>query len=279
MNTMQGFITEAPVPGAVKLEPGLNCIGLQDGQHTGGVWHDVAKNEVWKPLVDRNGHPTKEVEAIRAGFGLPLFDEVWRVEEAHGIKWLVRPFAHTMPEHVPYTAKGIDFYLTVEAAVRDYNRRGWEVNDEIKIGFLDVKGHPPVILDLSIAQPMNGTFKADDSLRINRLFEAAGHGMIVKRRKAGQDLVGDQFAFVDKYQTRFGEYCHVYGSYYRPMSRMWATRLPADAILIDNGPANWSRQIPHTWIVTPTPLDSDVIDAYQLAWAWSPVHEPKVWEN
>ena len=265
-----------PVAGAVKMENGFNSIGLPDGHHTGGAWYVEATDEVWKPLVDRWGNPTQEEAALTAGEGLPFFPKNWRVEEADGVRWLVRRKALLMPEQIPYEHKRQEFYLEAEAAVRAFNARQWEINDELKIAW-DRQTRQPFFLDLSIAQyrtVKTGHFAADDWLWIERLFKAAKLEQFHRLRVNGRDALSDQM--IDRLERGLlvkGEsehYKHAYASMLRPMNRGWARRLPENAYLMDSKRSpSFATMTPHTWIFTEEPLPAEVIEAYELRWAWS----------
>lgn len=265
----------APVADAVKIENGVNSIGAPDGYHTGGAWHVEATDEVWKPLVDRWGYPTQEVEALTAGEGLPFFPRNWRVETVDGVRWLVRRKAYLMPEDFPYEFKNESFYLEVESAVRAFNARQWEVNDELKIAW-DRQTRKPFFLDLSAAQyrtVTTGIYAADDWIWIERLFKAAKLDAFIKFRQNGREAHSEQM--LERHERGLivkGEppFRHIYGSMLRPMNRGWARRLPESAYLMDAKKAPSLRDMnPHTWIFTVEPLADDVVESYELRWAWS----------
>ncbi len=261
-----------PHPDAYKIEA-TRWDGVAEGAHTGGAW--VIGNEVWKALDGRPyancdyQYQTQEAELLEVMAGRPLFPRNWRIEQAVGRSWLVRQRA-TVVEPTQLHRKAL---FRIEASVREANALGWEIGDVITLA-RDPETFELFILDLSCAHHLTGTgaFAADETSRILRLFEAASAFGLVELRRSARHLISP-FAFLDRHpelsSADWREWRHVYASYYRPISKTWAARLPQDAVLEDV--RDRTPDLPHTWIVTRQPMDPDVVRAYELEWGWSPI--------
>jgi hypothetical protein len=261
-----------PHPDAVRLT-GKRPDGLPDGVHTGGAW--LWNDEVYKPLDGRPyanceyHYPTHEAECLEDMAGQPGFPRNWRIEEVNGRRFLVRPKCMTVPLDIDYRSLNKEHLLYIENAVRLLNRAGWEINDPISLA-VDPDHYKPFILDLSAAQklPNVGCCVADDSNRIERLFEDCGADLLVKLRRNARKIVA-----TCKWLIEHPRHRHVYGSFSRPIDGLWAS-IPHNPQFVhaEPGAANWTECIPHTWVVTVEPLDDNTINHYELRWGWSPVH-------
>ena len=63
----------------------------------------------------------------------------------------------------------------------------------------------------------------------------------------------------------------VYGSFNRPISRLWAT-LPDHCTLWDTPHGDWRKLIPWTWLFCDEPLPAETIDRYELVHAFERTH-------
>ena len=258
-----------PHKDAEKLGNGYRADGLPDGVHTGGVYR--LNDEIWKPLDGRpymNADfvcPTLEAEFLEAMSDLPSFPKNWRVEIANGRKWLVRKEAIVLDEK-DYRDLAKDIILQIEQDVMECNRRGWEVNDAFQIAF-DKESYQYFILDCSSAQRMTGScaYAANEFDRIMRFFRLCGYESLVKLRQNARSLLSP-LEFGEKHpEARDGNYKHVYASFNRPFSLMWA-RLDQDVILEHQ---RRSDGVPHTWVVTQERLPESKMYDYELTWAYS----------
>jgi hypothetical protein len=253
----------APCEGAERLT-GTRPDGLPDGVHTGGAW--LVGGLVYKPL---DGRPymnaechiaTQEAECLEAMAGRDLFPRNWWIEERNGRRFLVRRKAYILePGDMDK-----DMLLRVERAVRGMNAAGWEMGDAISIG-LDPKTYEYFIVDLSSAHRMTGkgAWAANDWTHIRRLFEAAGADWLLLFRQNARNVTHSAEWTLEHYG-----YEHVYASFPRPISLMWASL--GDVLLVHTERANWGKAIPHTWVVSREPLDEDMLRRYELTWGWSP---------
>lgn len=259
-----------PHKDAEKLGNTYRADGLQDGVHTGGVYR--WQSEIWKPLDGRpymNADfvcPTLEAEFLEAMQDLASFPKNWRVEIANGRKWLVRPEVMVLSEKdCQHLSR--DVVLQIEQDVMECNRRGWEVNDAFQVAF-DRNTYQYFILDCSSAQKMSGkgAYAANEFDRIMRFFKLCGLDSLVELRQNARHLLSP-LEFCDKHpEAMNGDYKHVYASFNRPFSLMWAS-LGQDCIL-EHQKRDGNR-VPHTWIVTQEPLPDDKVFAYELTWAYS----------
>lgn len=266
----------SPSPEAVRIT-GTRPDGLPDGVHTGGAW--LVGDEVWKPLDGRpyancDGHvPTQEAECLEAMAGKLGFPRNWRVETRNNRKFLVRPKCLTIPGDIPYSHLNMNRLLQVEQMVRGLNRAGWELNDTITLAIAP-HDYDPFILDLSAAWYRGpgdkGCYSADDEWRVLKFFEECKADLLVKLRQNAKYAISGIDWLIEHPNLQ-----HVYASFNRPMSDMWAT-IPGEHAYIHNSNQNWTESIPHTWTVTSELLPQDVIDRYELRWGWSPIHEKQV---
>ena len=257
---------------AEKLPNGYRADGLPDGVHTGGVYR--YNGEIWKPLDGRpymNAdfcYPTLEAEFLDEMSDLASFPRNWRVEDANGRKWLVRPEVYVLGEK---ELRNLDkeVVLQIEADVREANRRGWEVNDAFQIAF-DEAVCRYFILDCSSAQRMNGqgAYAADEFDRIIRFFKLCGYDALAKFRQNARHITSS-IEFLEAHpETIDSDALYVYASFSRPLSLMWA-RLGDDAILEHQ--MRDGAIVPHTWVITKKPLSPDILYQHELTWGYSRV--------
>ena len=258
----------SPFSDAVRIT-GTRYDEMPEGVHTGGAW--LYENKVYKPLdgrpyVNADAHyRTLEAEMLEECKDIPLFQKNW-TEEIHNNRiFLVRNKAVILDKG-DYRHLNKELVLQVEQSIREVNRRGWEIGDPIVLGYVN---YDYFIVDLSNCQRMNGkgAYAADEDWRIRVFFELCGYDRLIKLRSAGHRLVNP--VRVLKGEIPDG-YHHVYGSFYRPFSLMWAT-LPGKPIIEHETRADQNAMIPHSWILTREPLNDDILYKYELTWAWSPI--------
>ena len=267
---------------ATKIK-GTRADGLPDGVHTGGCY--LIDGEVWKPLDGRpylnadHHAATLEAECLEANSDLPFFPKNWRIEERNERRWLVRNEAYIVgKEHgkkIDFNEIDKDTIMLLEQTVRELNRRGWEINDPISLGF-DVENSVWFIVDLSSCNklPDDSPYHCDEEYRIYQFMEWCGYDKLVAFRKKGRTMLHDWVYSADEIELkieRLFKYENVYASFNRPFSLVWAT-LPNETKLIHEDKADWKRSIPWTWILTVEPLPDDVQKRYELRWAWSPIN-------
>jgi hypothetical protein len=253
----------APGPDYVRLT-GARADGLPDGIHTGGAWLAPDGQTVWKPLDGRphantdHHWPTRESECLLAAQGLPFFPSNWRIEEANGRRFLVRPRASILTPQDAGNLMERDQVEELIISLRLLNGRGWAVNDFITLG-IDPDDQW-FIVDLSAAWEAGDG--ADDDWRLMQYLEMAGHTRRVKLYHDARHVLC-QTCWLLKPETR--GYRHVYASRHRPMDAMWA-RL--EGVLYQD--ADYALTGVQTWAISQTPLVPDLLKRYELEWAWSP---------
>jgi hypothetical protein len=261
----------SPSPDAIRLT-GTRPDGLPDGVHTGGAWL-LPDDTVWKPLDGRPyvncefHYPTKEAECLEVMADRPLFPRNWWLAQRNGRSWLVRKKAWVFGQCPELGLKDLklDQILLIEQGVRDLNQHHWELGDSVSIA-LD-PDYNLFLLDLSCANETHGwgIYVADDEWRILRFFNEVGATRLSRRRERARHTVSDL-----RFTVEHRGYKHVYGSYSRPISNIWAT-IPG-AVFIHEDYPNWEKAIPHTWVITQEPLAEDILTRYELVWGWSPIH-------
>lgn len=258
-----------PHKNAEKLKNGYRVDGLPDGVHTGGVYR--WQGEIWKPL---DGKPYANADFVCATLeakflvemqDLPSFPKNWRGEISNGRKWLVRKEAIILDEK-DYRNLDKDVILQIEQDVIEANLRGWEINDAFQIAF-DKDLYIYFILDCSSAHKMSGTgaYAANEFDRIMRFFKLCGYESLAKLRQNARHLLSP-LEFCEKHPEAWdGDYKHVYASFNRPLSLIWA-RFDCDVITEHQ---NRDAGVPFTWIVTQEPLPESKLYDYELTWAYS----------
>lgn len=245
---------------AVKLT-GTNVLHQPSGFHI-GAWR--VGDKVYKPLSARNQH---ELAILEDMAGQPLFPRNWWIETVQEQDYLVRNVAHIIGHNadLPYAWLNRKQCLWIECAVLNANKRGWEINDALELG-MDKQTRELFLFDLSIAQPLNPHWvnQTSDSFWLEELWKAAGQEWLVKLRRNAADALWER----DPIDTMHRGLKHVYASFNRPLSPMWA-RLPENALLVHNERHDWESANPHTWILSPDPLDQDILDQYELTWGHS----------
>jgi hypothetical protein len=277
---------QPPFDGCTKLT-GTRADGLPDGVHTGGAFL-TPDGFVWKPLIARpypNAdalYPTKEIDLLREFADKPFFPKNWtEVMTPDGRPWLVRKLAPVYGQEIEHRRINRDVLLALEQAVRGVNRAGWEINDLITLA-LDPKSYKPFIVDLSTAYPTRPVKWCDDSDRFYRFAELCGYDRLSKLRHnaagAWHHELMKAISEEDKDRaTQVRRARHVYASYNRPFSLMWAT-MPFGTLCVHTDRSDPVNAVPHTWVFTVDPLppnddrDSEAY-RYELTWAYSPLHE------
>ena len=279
---------------------GLRMDGMPDGFHTGGAWLNPESDLVYKPL---DGRPyansevhakTDELEACCAMAAITGHRNWWTettVHEKDGEvverRWLVRKRAMVLGKDWKTSEITKDQVLQVEQIIHQFNEAWWEIGDDISVAF-DLQSYEVFILDLSTAfyRPgASGCYTPDDWWRMQKWLEQLSFENLLNLRKGGKRVVplpcGDKFlergllGEVVDWPGR--EWVHVYASRNRPMSTTWARIDKAHYVHAKS----YSEFGVHTWVVTPEPLNTDVMFQYELDWAWSPlqykdVHKPGV---
>lgn len=279
-----------PGPDFTKMEMGRGLNGLSEGVHTGGPWLSPDGREVWKPLdalpypnaTER--YPTNEAECLEAMAGKPGFVRNWRIEEQNGRRWLVRPLCWLWPQDDGIGC-GADTVLAVEQAVYDLNAAGWEAfGSDLPQVAVDPNGNW-FILDLSAAHhpaKWQSNWHGDRD-RVWTWMERVGYSRLADFRRRGRDVqhhislshifknwmgepyrVDDVFYKVSK-DERQG-YRYIYASTYRPMSPIWAS---IDGAKFLDADTSLSPRV-HTWIASTRLLDQEILDRYQLTFAYRP---------
>lgn len=253
--------------------------GLPDGFHTGGAW--LWENKVYKPLDGRpyancdHHYPTQEAEFLAEVSDLASFPKNWTVETHNGRRWLVRDRVIVLGgKDAPY--KGCldkTDLLQIGADIREINRRGWELQDCLSLGY-DNNGW--FILDCSTVHRMtgNGCYAADDTHYVEKLFEICGYDWLAKLRQAGRHATNEYQMKAVK-ENRIEDIklhlYHAYASFSRPFDFMWADKPGCNVGLLHNDFVDWNKQQPHTWILASEPLPKEYLERYELTWAWSPI--------
>lgn len=269
-----------PAAGFTKIDAGKNWRGVPDGVHTGGAYLSPDGKEVWKPLVGlwptMNGFcaaPTEEDTALKVGAGLKSFPDNWRVEEAAGKRWLVRPRCIVL--NTPELARqhmDLEHILQIEQDVRELNRRGWAIHDDLSVA----RGRRGCfVLDLSNAHSCKIGWN-DDTDHLLRWLE---HGIdmpwlhyIRHVGRYGLHVFDDRIeAQIPDWETRrylLNGKAHFYASRSRPMDAMWG---PRDWIYIRGTAEDYQQAQVHTWVLTDEPIPPEKVYRYELTWAWSPL--------
>jgi hypothetical protein len=270
-----------PTDGFTRIAPGVKQYGVPDGSHTGGVYLSPDGKEVWKPLVGlwprvtAQGHvylaaPTEEVECLEAAAGLRSFPRIWRVEEAAGKRWIVRPRA--IPIKTPQEARehlSLDHIYQVEADIYALNKRGWAIYDGITVA---VWRGQRFVLDLSNAHTCKMGWSDDKDHVMRWLVRCVGIPWLTYLRQEGRQLLnpfsGRFDACRDYAIEQFeSEFNHVYASRYRPMSGMWA---PREWWYVQGTDHDMQMARVHTWVITKERLQEDHISRYELTPAYLP---------
>lgn len=274
----------APHENAVKIESHPSINGLPGGIHTGGCWEWNGK--VYKPLDGRPfanadcHYPTNELAFLEkfTGKGIPFFPKNWTYENRNGREWVVRDKAMIMgSDELPYSYLDRDNALKLESAIRTINRAGWEIGDDLQIGF-DIKEYAWFIYDLSTAQEMNGSgaYAANERSKVHKIWELSGNDRLLALRENGKRVFIDRIFPEDDREVKQAKMKrrlkmnHVYGSFSRPFSLIWAS-LPDDICieLVQEDYGDWQGGIPHTWILSDKALPDDKVESYELTLCWN----------
>ena len=262
----------SPGEGAVRLV-GTHVNGWTVGMHTGGAWllgDDVFKPCDGRPGLDADCHEETLEEAVLTEMaGHLMFPKNWEIVEVNGRRFIKRARAYVYGNDIPISHLSQPQLLKMEQGVRGLNAAKWEINDPIVLA-QDPNTYQLFVLDMSAAQRMTGSgaYAATDEHRIYDIFKLAGQDKLVTLRRHGRSVIHNVLSFEQRYDE---QYAHVYASFSRPVDGSWA-RFPKDALFFATQGADWPQMIPHTWIVTKQPLDTDTIKSYELQWAWSPIH-------
>jgi hypothetical protein len=242
--------------------------GLPDGVHC-GVWLSPDHQEAWKPLDgilgpdDHRRLDTDELTVLELMADKPGFPRNWRVETFQGRRFLVRQKAWSVAdlrEHgAPFKREWIE---AVETGLRQLNHAGWILNEHLTV--LIDRDYQPFIADLSTA--MRYPHETDEQ-RLYRWIKALlpeWQGFVDWRRLAHEQI--DSVKWAREYGL--GEW-YVYASRNRPISRMRASGLPDDCVIVSGDGK------PHTWVMRKGPLTDDVVHSYELTVGWQPYYSRK----
>lgn len=259
---------------------GTRADGLPDGVHTGGAFLHVDTDTVWKSLIARP-YPnaevlieTHETDILATFAGQPFFPSNWRTEIVNGRPWMVRRVATIVGQEFAFRDMERSVMYDLEQAVRKVNRAGWEINDVISLGY-DHHYNNLFIVDLSSAAQVQPIHFCDDTERVHQFMRWCKFETIPElRHKASKkyhDTLMETIASKwDQEIKKIRKAVHVYASFNRPVSTLWAT-LPTGTMLAHEKYGNYETQTPWTWIFTPVELTKEIYD-YELTWAYSPLH-------
>lgn len=252
--------------------------GLPDGVHC-GVWLNLDDKTVWKCLYGRpfiNSDVivrTQEDKFLNEFADLPYFPRNWKVEQANHLWWLVRHEAYYFDAE---DYKDIDdgTILEIEQTIYKVNSRGWSIGDYITL-LIDQNDYHIFIADLSTACQDT---QADDWDYIEKFFKLCKRERFVTLRNNARTILHDLhyntllfnkdgYALNDEQLKKVREFKHVYASFNRPISSIWASL--GKVIYKHEAFANWENMIPWTWIITDEPLSDEKINNYELRWGWS----------
>ena len=252
--------------------PAADAEALADGAW---LWHC----ELWRPLdarpyPDAPYHEDTLEDALLAEMAemadMPLFPANWRIEEANGRRFLVRPRGLRLPEDMPYSVLKEKGALDIERAVRTLNQRGWALGSDIVLMW-DAGLRRFYLYDLAKAHRLTGAaiYDTDDSARIEQFFQAAGFVRLASLRANGRRALR-QFAAEPGFDASLQ---HVYASFSRPLASLWAgTPAPWRVMQVPlAGRTGGIERQPYTWVFSSVPLAEDACRQYELTWAWSPV--------
>jgi hypothetical protein len=246
--------------------------------HTGGLYLSPDGKEVWKPLDIKPyqncdfRYPSQEAQLLEHMADQPGFPKNWRIEQVNGRRFLVRPRCRVIGQDLPYSFLSLENILEIEQWIRSLNSQYWEVNDYITVAF-DKNIGQLFLLDLSAAQVMgkpgsSTAWQADDTDRFYQFATQCGYTGLVKLRQDARHLTSS-IAWLqlqgDEYSPVTEEHRHIYASRNRPLGG-WA-KIP-DAVFLDG---NFQDTKVWSWAVTPTELPPDLLQRYELTWAYSPI--------
>jgi hypothetical protein len=205
-------------------------------------------------------YPTQELDALATMMGRPGFPVNWRLEIAgkvkegkrtHHRRWLVRPVADIV------TGACADWVvLEIEQGLREFNRKGWELNDPLVIGLHDHED--PFIVDLSIAGRPGANWKPDDTPALLRWMREHEFEELALLREEGRSLT----SHIDLWYRAEMRKSHVYATWKEDI----APEPGVTQFTKEEHPTALSWV--NTWLVSAEPLTPD----YNVRWAWSPVH-------
>lgn len=253
---------------AVKPHDDAERIGSQDngnGTHTGGAW--LYNDEVYKPLDGRpfmnaTCHvPTFEVEMLEELSGQSMFPQNWRIEVLNHRRWLVRQRAIILPTDFPYSELLNDSDLVmIENAVRSANRAGWQIGDELQIGY-DSKHFCYFFYDLSAASKSTN---ADDSQHFRNFRRDANYTWFNKLQ------ANTSYAFSEAMLLHKITPHYIYASMSRPLSSWFRPDIDRDMFVVLQGHcrANMQDAMPHSWVCSEIPISQTQVKAYELTLAY-----------
>lgn len=232
----------------------------RDSVHTGGAW--VRNGEVWKALEGRPYYnatslwETEEDVCLTANQDLYAFPKTFRVEEANGRRWLVRPEIYIPDVKELCEMLDRDMYQKLEMSLHEFNARGWYNGDGLTLG-INENTYEPEWIDFSTARYDGGQYQSDETYFSHWISKVNPY--LAKKRQAAIDARLE--TFLDDPHNR--EFKYVYASFNRPVSLLWAT-ISGTFHMVQNNRAIWSDGIPWTWLFTMDKLQDDVTYRYEL---------------
>ena len=144
---------------------------------------------------------------------------------------------------ISYDSLEVKHFRKIEQYLKKLNEAGWVIEGKLYVA--SDRSDYEIFVDTSNRVRTTKTNEAD----YNKLLKVWGTNLHVMKEK-GRDVAEDKF---------------VYGSFYRPLSRMWARKIPDNATL-----QHTDHRRPHTYIITETPLTEDVSYSYELTLMYAP---------
>ncbi len=151
------------------------------------------------------------------------------------------------------------YYLDLEEGLRELNRRGWEINDDLVLA-IDKKDQL-MILDLSAANRIKPVWHANDYWKLEGWWETNQVLLnIVEIRKAAREVTASVRWVLDHPGYQF-----VYGSMasHPDLTGLEALHIPGVSLQLS--------QI-QSWVITPVELSLEQRKAYKLVRGWIPTH-------
>lgn len=164
--------------------------------------------------------------------------------------------------------------LQLEQDIITANGRGWVIGDKITIA-QDEDTWTWFVLDLSCTHWEKKAWDSvnNEEYQVRELFTRFGFENLAARRQsahhaASELWINDDFKFfAEQTGTSSLAINYVYGSFYRPITNLWAT-LPKECFTLQNERLNHDKQIPLTYLFTPAPLSDKTLYDYELTLCW-----------
>jgi hypothetical protein len=113
----------------------------------------------------------------------------------------------------------------------------------------------------------------DDWYHMKKVFEYAGRDWLVNWRENARTKLIEfrQAKIFDRKDIEVPDFMpnHVYGSFNRPLSFLWA-KFPVKAFLVHPTlGTSWEHGIPFTYILSEERIPEEMLKSYELLWGWS----------